>query len=152
MESLEIMIFKERGTALSFWRYLKSLALYYLVLEKSLKKKIYSCSTELEKFKVATFDIFLRGMFEENSLLPISAYLLWNLRKIFPKWVSEYKLYIKLNSFKFQPYIYLFFKKFWTQEILVPHSEEMQTVLQKFITVLKTSWICKIKHSPKRLV
>lgn len=151
MESLEIMIFKERGTALSFWRYLKPLALLFSP-GKKLLKKIYSCSTELEKFKVATFDIFLRGMFEENSLLPIFAYLLWNLRKIFPKWVSEYKLYIKLNSLKFQPYIYLFFKKFWTQEILAPHSEEMQMVLQKFITVLKTSWICKIKHSPKRLI
>ena len=52
---------------------------------------MYSRRTELEKFKVVTFDIFLRGMFEENSLLPIIAYLLWNLRKIFPKWVSEYK-------------------------------------------------------------
>lgn len=49
------------------------------------------CSTELEKFKAIAFDIFLRAMFEEKSLLPITAYLLWNLRKLFPKWVSEYK-------------------------------------------------------------
>ena len=46
------------------------------------------CSTELEKFKAIAFDIFLRAMFEEKSLLPITAYLLWNLRKHFP---SEYQ-------------------------------------------------------------
>lgn len=93
VELVEITIFKERFIALNFWRYLKSLALYYLVvLEKSFfKKKNYMCSTELEKFKAIAFDIFLRAMFEEKSLLPITAYLLWDLRGLFPKWVSEYK-------------------------------------------------------------
>lgn len=92
VESLEIMIFKERVITLNFWRYLKSLAFYYLVvLEKSFFLFNYLCSPELEKFKATAFDICLRVMFEENSLLPITVYLHWNLKKLFPKWVSEYK-------------------------------------------------------------
>lgn len=38
MESLEIMIFKERFIGLNFWRYLKSLVLYYLVRSPSEQK------------------------------------------------------------------------------------------------------------------